>query len=363
MTLQTALVFQGRTRSRVLFLINSLFDAGSITYLGLWGLAQAFNWTITIVSSLYLGLAVVCYGGMAYFWTGVVPEKEAQWQDDVTKDENQDNDEKASVSPPLKEEALDDLVPSKPPHHSDRLTELDQTQTEHSTDDESSYILIADRTPLQQMLSGPFLMAVTYSTIMITINQWALTVTRDFLASLGDDEVNNKYLTIFTLLLPASLIAVPFTDEIVARYGFHGGFQTVNALGLGYSLVRLLSDNLDVQIIGFILFSFFRCFLFGVAFSVLPVLLSNNVVGKAMGVTFGIAGLTSYVNIPLSRLAIDTKGGDFFIPNLIYTIVILPSTLLSWCLANAANKEIRIREERKLKRIKEYSGTTMYHHM
>jgi hypothetical protein len=307
-------------------------------------------------------MAVVCYGGLAYFWTGVVPEVEVQVEQDLNDTVKEPNEVEAAEKVHQNiNHNVDESTPSTPPPPQQQQEQQEylignsdmEKQEDHEEDDNhdkyeisSSYVLISDRSTTEQLLSLPFLMAVTYSTIMITINQWALTVSRDFLASLGDDEVNNKYLTIFTLLLPASLIAVPFTDEIVARYGFHGGFQTVNALGLGYSLVRLLSDNLDVQIVGFILFSFFRCFLFGVAFSVLPVILSHNTVGKAMGITFGVAGLTSYVNIPLSRLAIDTKEGDFFIPNLIYTVVIIPSIALSWCLANAANKEIRIREGR-----------------
>ena len=52
------MVFQGRMRARVIFVINSLFDAGSITYLGLWGVAKAFEWSLTAVASCYLALAL-----------------------------------------------------------------------------------------------------------------------------------------------------------------------------------------------------------------------------------------------------------------------------------------------------------------
>lgn len=46
--------------------MNSLFDAGLITYLGLWGLAEAFGRSLTTIASLYLVLAVFCFGGAAY---------------------------------------------------------------------------------------------------------------------------------------------------------------------------------------------------------------------------------------------------------------------------------------------------------
>ena len=364
MTLQTALVFQRRTRARVLFVINSLFDAGSLTYLGLWGLSEAFDWSLATVASLYLGLALFSFGGAAYFWTGVVPEKEEL----VDKAE--------SLEMPLKENAtkfssssaieggsgknasqLDTEVDASPTKHTDEpqhtrhetdlVTSDEPRDSIETVDADSSYVLIADRTAMQQVLSTPFLMFLAYALIMITVNQWTLTTTRDFLASLGDDEENNKYLTIFTLLSPASLVAAPFGDSITAKYGFQGGFLVINALAIGYNLVRLLSDDLNVQIIGFILFSFFRCFLFGVTFSVLPVLLSQNIVGKAMGLTFGTSGLTAYVNVPLSNLAIEKKEGDFFIPNLIYTLAVIPCFLLSWGLAKAIDKETRIKEQRK----------------
>lgn len=125
------------------------------------------------------------------------------------------------------------------------------------------------------------------------------------------------------------------------------GFQTINILALGYSLVRLLSKDLNVQILGFLFFSFFRCFLFGVTFSVFPILHSPDVVGKAMGVTFAAAGITAFINIPLSTIAIEQQDGDFFLPNLMYTILILPCIYLSWSLTEVINQEGRIRKKRQ----------------
>ena len=335
--------------------MNSLFDAGSITYLGLWGLAQAFDWSLTGVACFYFGLALISFGGAAYYWTIVEPEGESLAKPtNVTEETNVDahktdfekesNDagvednvsEEKATGGRVGDEGLDDS--RLPPDRSDDKTSIQK---------ETSYVLVADRTQMQQIFSGPFLMTLVYTTIMITANQWTLTTTRDFLASLGDDEVGNKYLTIFTLLFPASLAALPCTDAITSKYGFHGGFQAINILALGYSLIRLLSKDLNVQILGFILFSFFRSFFFGVTFSAIPAFLSQDVVGKAMGLTYALAGLASYVNIPLSKLAIETKGGDFFIPNLIYTLLIAPCIITSWQLADAIYKEKNIKERRK----------------
>jgi hypothetical protein len=61
-------------------------------------------------------------------------------------------------------------------------------------------------------------------------NQWNLTTQRDFLAHLGDEQ--DKYLTIFTLLMPASMLVYPFVDAAITQYGFVGGLQGINLLAL-----------------------------------------------------------------------------------------------------------------------------------
>jgi hypothetical protein len=45
-----------------------------------------------------------------------------------------------------------------------------------------------------------------------------------------------------------------------------------------------------IQSVGFTLFSFYRCFLFGVTFSFLPQLLKRTLVGKGYGLVFLLTG-------------------------------------------------------------------------
>jgi hypothetical protein len=206
----------------------------------------------------------------------------------------------------------------------------DEVEQDHEADDETNYVIIAERSPRQQLTCLPALMLCLYFGIHTTANQWALTTTRDFLAYLGDNELSNRYLTIFTLLMPASLVALPFVDVMISRFGFYGGFQCTNALALGYNLIRTSSDNLNVQILGFIFFSFFRCFLYGVTFSFLPTILAPNVTGKASGLLFFTAGVTAFLNIPLANLAVETYDGNFFVPNLVYTILVVPCIAAAW---------------------------------
>ena len=343
LTVRTGMVVQGRARARVIFIINAMFDAGSITYLGLRGLAQAFDWSLTVVACFYLVMALICFGGAAYFWTIVEPEREVSAKLDATTEQQDLGDSERKPTFETKNDGEVSIAASNEPGTGNAsVEEKDQAVIETKP----GYVLVANRTQIQQIFSGPFLLTIFYPTFMITANQWTLTTTRAFLGYLGDDEVDNKYLTIFTLLFPASLAALPFTDAITARYGFHGGFQAVNILAIGYSLIRLLSDDLNVQIVGFILFSFFRSFLFGVTFSAVPVFLSPDVVGKAMGLIYAITGLTSFVNIPLSSFAIEEKDGDLFIPNLFYTCLIGPCMVASWMLANAIDRESKVKGKR-----------------
>jgi hypothetical protein len=375
MTVQTGLVFAGRTRSRVIYVLNALFDAGSITYLGLWAIGENSYLSLAQIIGSYFAFSVIISGGSCYFWTVAKPVqsdegvKIAEEDPTVPRDLNKSEEGKDNVGDATVEKSGDmtglaDLEATETTPVRVDNTDMSVNQ-EHlippTTAMSGDYVAVSSRTKFKQLTSLPFFLVGTFFVIHMASNQWVLTTTRDFLGYLGDNEVNNKYLTIFTLIMPASLAALPFTDETIHRFGFHGGFQAINILALGYSLIRLLSDNLNVQIIGFVLFSFYRSFLYGVVFSYIPTLLAQNVVGKAAGILYAVGGLSSFFNIPLSTLAI--RRGDFFIPNLIYTVLILP------CFAAALGLRHFIKLERSaLQGKKEDSlrqslgGVLLYHH-
>jgi MFS family permease len=372
------------TRSRVIFVLSSLFDAGAITFLGLRAITESTNATVPQVIGGYFGLTVVLFGGASYFWTVAKPVDEendshaSKHQHDLptehfseserTKHADVDNgaaftsgtavlresDGVDADADPLEtsipEAAITDTSTQKiaseahvatPPSTAEGTT-VPQHVVVAS---EKGYVLVAHRTPRQQLTSYSFLLLAFFWMVHCTSNQWALTTTRDFLAYLGDDEVNNKYLTIFTFMMPVSLAALPFTDAMLSRFGFGGGFQCINILAVGYSLIRLLSDNLNVQVVGFVIFSFFRSFLFGICLSFLPVLLAPEVVGRASGLLFAMSGISAFINVPLSSFAIENQNGDFFIPNLIYTLLIIPCMAAAWGLAREIKREDKAKDE------------------
>lgn len=153
------------------------------------------------------------------------------------------------------------------------------------------------------------------------------------------------------MLAPASLLALPVADAVMTRYGIYGGFQTVNLLALAYNLIRVSSDNLNVQVLGFAFFSFYRCFLFGVSLSFLPTLLASNVVGKANGLLYMIAGITSVMNIPFAKLAVEKLYGEFLIPNMIYTALVVPCIAAAWGIGQMVERENRAKKKRSSRHI------------
>jgi hypothetical protein len=376
LSLHAGMMFAGQTRSRVIFALNSLFDAGSITYLGLWGIGEVTGASLTQLIGGYLGLSVLLFGAGSYFWTvaePVIPADNTEVESTDALSEQTQSNRPATIPQSTSESPEEGCGPDRNvdrtmPHEletvdSGKITaEHDAADADSQTsggnretleqadcvDPSNAYTPLAGRSPCAQLTSPTFLLIAFFFTIHATSNQWMMTTTRDFLAFLGDDAYNNKYTLIFSLVMPVSLAALPFTDAVVRNFGFHGGFQAINVLALGYCLIRLFSHDLDVQILGFVIFSFYRCFLFGITLSFLPVVLAPKVVGKASGIMFALTGAAAFINVPLSAFALEQKNGDFFIPNLIYTFMIIPCVVAAWVINREITKEKRSCESEKV---------------
>jgi hypothetical protein len=378
LTVHTGLFFTGHARSRVIFTLNACFDAGAIFYLFLWWLSQsqvnANNdaASLTIVAAGFLFSAVIVTSASLYLWIVTVPQQQGP-------DEIETSTTAVDVLTPnaldVVDEAIDAVSEKSASMNSDmQLHEMTQAsaagakgaegsnsqqqqpsiswlsseqQQQHQpppqnindTGTGSCYVLVAARTPRLQLQSTPYLLLCAYFAIHTTSNQWNLATQRDFLAYLGDNEQDNKYLTIFTLLMPASILALPLVDYAILHFGFVGAFQSINVLSFSYTVIKVSSSNLNVQILGFILFSFYRCFLFGVSISFLPTLIGPNVVGKAVGILYAVAGILSFVNIPLAKLAVERLDGNFFIPNLIYCLFAIPCIVLAFMIGRRIKQE------------------------
>ena len=121
---------------------------------------------------------------------------------------------------------------------------------------------------------------------------------------------------------------------------FHAGIQTVCLLAAVHGIIQLSCKELNgVQIFGFVVFSFYRCFLFSIVFSYIPTLLSPTVVGKGVGVLHLAGGSLSFLNIALSNVVVKHLDGNFFLPNLLYTILVIPCSVAAWIIRKSIQDE------------------------
>jgi hypothetical protein len=218
----------------------------------------------------------------------------------------------------------------------------------HPTDPEDTtaarqclYTPISQRSVSQQLRCQAYLLLCTLFSFHMVSNVWTLTTARDFLKYLGDDDYGNRYLSIFTLMTPVSLVALPFVDVAIHKYGFAWALQGVNFLGLVHGIIKVSSTSLNIQIIGFVVFSFFRCFLFAVTFSCLASFTSADATGRAVGVMYVISGVASFVNIGLANLAVEKMNGDFFVPNLLFLVLTVPMIYVTFVLGKALRRDDR----------------------
>jgi hypothetical protein len=50
-------------------------------------------------------------------------------------------------------------------------------------------------------------------------------------------------------------------------------------------------------------------------------------------------GVVNAIQIPLARLAVEQLDGNFFVPNLVMTILVLPCIVAAWGLGRAIRRE------------------------
>ena len=364
-----------KTTSRIVFVLNNAFDAGSITFLIMWGIREVTGWSLMVLMGGYTGFAVLLFGTITYLWfivsndDAITTKKAPPMHDNeatsITIKTAEPSDgtllvASTTTTPTASAKelgvAVEDGGLKQRNHDANDEREEEEKEEEEQEEEQQqkedneepakeTYVAVCDRTPRQQLMSGPFLLLMGFFTIHVLGNRWILVTTREFLAFLGDDELNNRYLFIFTILAPASLVAVPIMYTIVNIFGYSGGFQMINVFAMIHFLIRILSTDLNAQIVGFLFFSLFRSMFFGITLSSVPIILGLNVVGKASGILFAVSGVLSFINIPLADYAVQQQGGDFFIPDMFHTILIIPCIVLAFFLGRAVSREEAARNE------------------
>ena len=89
------------------------------------------------------------------------------------------------------------------------------------------------------------------------------------------------------------------------------------------------SSNLNVQVVGSIVFSFYRGFFYSVVYSFLATFLGANIIGKGTGLMGDTSAVLKIINICLANWAIPELHENFFWPNFIYMIGMLPFLVMA----------------------------------
>lgn len=397
---QLGLYFSGHTISRVIFSLNTVFDGGTITYLALFWIQKWTVTTTTIILVSYLVVAILVFGGALYYWTVAVPASQTNDESirsdsmrfstrhsrlEVMLGQDQDMDEmlrqnigvrisqRFSITASMAAGSSSILDNSAHPSSSfisqsfrrsrkssaslnekqktgstgGKGARIEETLSVQPKDTRSDYVLVADRDGKKQLTSGAFLSLCLFFALHCGMCSWNLATQRDFLANLGDDDHDNLYLTVFTLLTPVSILGAPFVDLMILNFGWSASFHMINVLSLGYMLVKVTSTSLNVQIVGFVIFSFYRSFLYGICFSFLPTIIGGSVVGLAAGMMSFSAGLVNVLEIPLVNVALnDSNDGDFLIPNLVFLALTVP-TVACVCLIGRYIRLERMAKDQK----------------
>jgi hypothetical protein len=108
--------------------------------------------------------------------------------------------------------------------------------------------------------------------------------------------------------------------------------QSINIIAIAHGIVLVASKDLNAQVVGFILFMFYRCFLLSICFSYLETFAEKHALGKLTGLVSFTPGLVILLNIPLTQWALVELKGDFFWPNFTYTMAIAPLVIGVWYL-------------------------------
>ena len=394
---QTGMVFPDNVhRRRVITLLNVLFDAGTITYLLLYQLSDSTGASFIQVMGGYLGIGFVCFGGSIFFWITIVKQQglakpdpcvaatatatatairsksttksilsltnnllavhDRNLDQSIHLEQSQSHGDASAGSSAMPENTLtreggettsspkNNLIDQGKSRDTNRGL-IDSSCSGDVIPEHSSYSLISQREPWQQLRSKQFLLVVIFFCIHVSKNNWVMATARHFLRSLGDDQKGNFYTSLFTGLSSASIVGLPFMDVLVTKYGYYGALQTINILALVHCIIQVSSTNLNVQVLGFVFYSFYRCFTFAVSYSFLPTFLSGTTVGRGCGLMSFYSAIFSLVNMGLSTWSINGLDSNFFIPNLLFLFVIVPVLFITRLIGTCIRQEERKRKE------------------
>ena len=188
----------------------------------------------------------------------------------------------------------------------------------------------------RQLCTFEFALVLIFAAVhMLRCNFYIMTVD-DFLWKLGDTD--STFANLFSIILPCGIVYVPLIEGAIDKLGIVQTLYLTNGLGVIFGVILLLSKNLVVQALDFVIFTGFRAFLYASMNTAIAVYFGVNTMGRVIGCTFTLAAIVSLLQYPAALYAdqsasgsLDNQGGHFFLVNAIMlSLCALPIVSLVW---------------------------------
>jgi len=333
--MELALLFSDESsRRRVIALLSCLTDVGAgFGYWVLWSMANA-GLSFQTVIILYFIVGFIVYMIATYLWRVITlsmrsqetmglrdgPNRESMIRGITVDMESVNN----SISHPFEQIHFYPTVGSPTmkgdSHHChNNLPTINETSSLVSNLSDKMH----RSTFLQQALSSPFIILAALYSFHDSRIAFVSTSSRDFLGSLGDDATGFRYLSLFSITAPLSLLGLPLVDLFIEKKGYIFAIQMVNVFALIHGSILIGTSSLNIQVVGFVVFAIYRCITYAILLNYLEVIAKEHILGKLTGLISIVPAMTNLMNIPISNWALGPLHGDFYWPNVLYTGSIL----------------------------------------
>jgi len=331
------------SRRRVISSLNCLWDVGGgVGYWILWIIAHSSHLSFLLVIGLYLIVGCIIFTTSTFLWKVIVATSKVNRsfhksqtlsceENSTPTDESTNTMNILHSTPSIDDDKVKHYIENDNNDNTQpMINALEENDVESTTIRNTEQAMVTqsitkNKTSFwKHVTSSRFILLTFIFSVHVSRILFTLTSARDFLKHLGDDVTGNRYLTILSLLSPVAILGLPVVDFFVERWGYIVSLQLINAIAIVHGIILVGSTNLDLQILGFVLLALYRCLTFAIILSYLEVISEKHVLGKLTGIICLIPGLFQLINLPMSDWALGSLHGNFFWPNLIYTLFVLP---------------------------------------
>ena len=130
------------------------------------------------------------------------------------------------------------------------------------------------------------------------------------LDSYGDKELGHYYSKVFSFVLPAGIVCVPFIDKSINSFGLVGSLTLTTLIGLVFSGLAII-PVLKWQIGTFAAFTIFRAFLYAVMSTFNAQIFGLETLGRITGVVFTSSSVMGLLQYPLIDITNSYFHGDY----------------------------------------------------